>query len=321
MDGARSATPPLVDVLNAYSGALLGVAVGDALGAPLEGRPGPLPLDELTQVEESYALLPHTDDTVMTIDVAGSLLFCGGLDEDHLARTFAASFARDPHRGYGRGTASLLTRIAAGDDWRTAAAEQFGGRGSLGDGAAMRVTPVALFTAGDPAMAAELARRSARVTHTHPLAVDGAAAQAAATAVLLDTPSHEAVAADDLAGLLHTVVATDEHHTALERVVEVCRDAPAAEVVDALGNGVTAVEAVPAALCTFLRHQGSFEDTVRFAIGLGGDTDTIAAMAGALAGAHLGRGAIPTAWLQHLEGRAHLDEIAHRFARRRIALR
>lgn len=79
-----------------------------------------------------------------------------------------------------------------------------------------------------------------------------------------------------------------------------------------------AVEAVPAALCAFLHHPDSFVDAVRFAIGLGGDTDTISSMAAAISGAHLGDAAIPGQWRAHTEGVAHLEEVGERLAARRV---
>jgi hypothetical protein len=182
----------------------------------------------------------------------------------------------------------------------------------------MRVTPLALFSSGGPIAVARLARRSARITHAHPLALDGAAVQAAATAVALETPPDEHIAPERLVGVLHEVVTTGEHHVALERVVGLCRGAAADTVVEMLGTGVAAVEAVPTAVLAFLQHQSSFEEAVRFAIGLGGDTDTIGSMTGALAGAHLGRRAIPATWLDRVEARSRLDDLAHRFARRRV---
>jgi poly(ADP-ribose) glycohydrolase ARH3 len=78
----------------------------------------------------------------------------------------------------------------------------------------------------------------------------------------------------------------------------------------ALGNGVFAEEAVPAALHAFLRRPDSFADVVTYAIGLGGDTDTIAAMAGALAGAYLGEDGIPLRWREKVEGADELRRLA-----------
>ena len=63
-------------------------------------------------------------------------------------------------------------------------------------------------------------------------------------------------------------------------------------MVSSLGNGIEAFRAVPAAIYAFLSHPLSFSEAVRYAISLGGDTDTIASMTGALSGAYLGDSAI-----------------------------
>jgi poly(ADP-ribose) glycohydrolase ARH3 len=60
----------------------------------------------------------------------------------------------------------------------------------------------------------------------------------------------------------------------------------------------------------FLSHSDSFEDVVLFAVSLGGDTDTIAAMAGAIAGAYLGVDAVPNKWRLKLENRLYIEELA-----------
>ena len=93
-------------------GALLGAALGDAFGAPFEGEHSP----SEPEIEAAFAAGPPvfwmddtlswTDDTAMTIAFAESLVAVGGLDEDHLAQTFARHWAADPRRGYGRGLAS-----------------------------------------------------------------------------------------------------------------------------------------------------------------------------------------------------------------------
>lgn len=69
---------------------------------------------------------------------------------------------------------------------------------------------------------------------------------------------------------------------------------------------------MPAALCAFLCHPDSFADTVRLAVSLGGDTDTIASMAGALAGAYLGYSAIPAKWVERTEATDRPADLAVR---------
>lgn len=299
---------------DACQGALVGAAIGDAFGAPFEGRRGQIDGHEVDKVVargSAESPLPITDDAVMTIGVAESLLARGDLDEDHLASTFASAYAQEPWRGYGGGAASLLRQIAAGEDWRHAAAQQFGGQGSFGNGAAMRSAPFGVVAAGDPKRAAALAGRAARVTHTHPLGVEGAAAQAAAVALLVAFPADEALDGAGLVAALGQLLTEPQLIVALESAADLAflRASPS-EISRTLGNGVSALEAVPAALCAFLRHSSSFADAVRFAISLGGDTDTIASMAGALAGARLGYSAIPTEWVERAESTDRLAGLA-----------
>lgn len=160
-------------------GALIGALVGDALGSPFAGQTGPIAEGEIGSLESVTARRAFAHDTAMTVGVAESLLFNGGVDQDHLARTLVVRHERRPDRGHGRVTASLLRRIGSGEDWRHAATSQLGGRGSAGSSAAARVTSLGLW-ASDVHEAARLGHASAQVTHAHPVAVDAAGVQAAA---------------------------------------------------------------------------------------------------------------------------------------------
>lgn len=108
--------------------------MGDALGAPFEGHRGPVSPPQIASVELDHRPLRHTDDTAMTIGFAESLLYVDGLDQDHLALTFTRHWEREPDRGYGAGTASLLARLSGGTSWRHAAGAQCDGQGSFGNG-------------------------------------------------------------------------------------------------------------------------------------------------------------------------------------------
>ena len=310
--GADERAPGLRD---RFRGALVGAVVGDALGAPFEGHPGPVPAEHLGRLDDGGGTLRYSDDTALTFALGESLLLRGGLDLDHLATAFATTYEREPDRGYGAGTAQVLRRVAAGADWRRTAAAQFGGAGSFGNGAAMRVAPVALHAWGTTADAAELGRASAVVTHTHPEAVDAAGVQAVAvTMALTDSspwPRH----------LLDTVAAsatTAPLGAALAALSRLAPDRSPAAVAALTGTGVAAVEAVPAAIAVVALNPDSFPDAVRFAIGLGGDTDTIAAMVGAISGARLGEGAVPETWRDRVEGVGEAVDLADRLAARAI---
>jgi poly(ADP-ribose) glycohydrolase ARH3 len=289
-------------------GALLGTFVGDALGMPFEGRS---PREVPARVEMQDARLgrgTYTDDTQMMIALAESLLEYGGVAVQALARAFAD--AHDPRRGYGSGTTEVLRRVRAGSHPHEAARSAFGGEGSLGNGAAMRVAPVAVLYAHDDAALAASARESAGVTHSHALAIDAAVAQAAAIAAALkDEPPLEAA---------RNAAATPELRDSLEEADQLLDARPApGELATALGNRPTAHESVPAAIYAAAAHE-SAEAAISFAVRCGGDSDTIAAMAGAIAGARIGASAIPWRWLDALEqgpkGRGHVERLADRLA-------
>lgn len=290
-------------------GALVGTAFGDALGAGFEGRRRVRPRD-VDGVLEGDGELRYTDDAAMTIVLAEHLAEHGGVREDHLVRAFASAYRREPWRGYGGGPPRVFAAVERSTPWRDAAASLYGGEGSLGNGGAMRVAPVALFAAPDLERIAELARRSASVTHAHPLGRDGAAVQACAVAIALEGGLTDA---DAVLAALRAHAETAELRGRLERVGEVVAGNPSPDTIAAtLGNGITALEAVPAALATVLTVPTDPAAVLRTAILLGGDTDTIAAMAGAVAGAHNGASAFPTGWHTRVEGTHELTVLADR---------
>jgi poly(ADP-ribose) glycohydrolase ARH3 len=289
-------------------GALLGAALGDALGCGFEGHPAPS-ASEVRDVLRAHGTLRYTDDTAMTIALAESLVAVSDLDEDHLAATFARHWHAEHWRGYGRGTASLLRAIDGGGSWRELAPAQFEG-GSYGNGAAMRVAPVAILAGGDIHRTLDLARRSAQVTHAHLLGIDGAALQAGVVALALASPADEPLDPQAVLAAAADFVTEEVMQEQLTRVGELAAHALPAEVATHIGHGVDALSSVPAALVSALLASGSMSDTIRYAIAIGGDTDTIASMAAGITGAHLGAEAIPDAWLARLESRERLIGLA-----------
>jgi poly(ADP-ribose) glycohydrolase ARH3 len=162
----------------------------------------------------------------------------------------------------------------------------------------MRVAPVALFATGDIARTLDLARRSALVTHTHQLAVDGAVAQAFAVASALRP---------GVAGELSVSRPMQEQ---FDRVESMPSEATPDDVAFGIGHGIDALSSVPAARAVVRLAGDSMVEAMRYALAIGGDTDTIASMAGAVVGARLGADAIPEAWLDRLEGKDQLIELA-----------
>ena len=292
--------------INRARGALLGTFVGDALGMPFEGAaPADVP-ERLEMLDARLGRGTYTDDTQMAIALGESLLDCGGIDALALGRAFAD--AHDPRRGYGSGTIEVLRLVRAGVHPHEAAGAAFGGQGSRGNGAAMRVAPVAVRYADDRAALAEAARASAGVTHVHPVAVDAANAQAAAIGGALNdgSPLDAALAA----------ATTPELKLRLTEAARLLGSGPGpAALAAALGNRPTGHESVPAAIYSAAAHE-SVEAAITFAVRCGGDTDTIGAMAGSIAAARAGAGAIPSRWLEALEdgpkGRGYVERLAER---------
>lgn len=308
-----------------FRGALLGTMVGDALGAPLEGWecdrvnaflaefPG-LPRPQRETAAAIFGLITgapvlpgsarYTDDTQMSIGVAQSLVAQGGINEPDMAARFARNF--DPGRGYGLGAQVVLSALRAGAKWDEPAQKLFGGKGSWGNGAAMRAAPIGLFFHNAaPGVLRRAAEEQAAITHTHPLGKQGAVVQAAAVAVAVVT-GESGSEIDPLAFLDSVRVLTGpllpEYETGLQTVARFLDDEPdICTIADVLGNGIEAHLSVPTALFAFLANPASFENAVRYAVRLGGDADTIGAMCGAISGAFHGVEGLPPHHLTALE--------------------
>ncbi len=291
-----------------FRGCLLGLALGDALGGRFEAQTAgalrarfPTTADLFDYARDE---LWYTDDTQMMIGVAEALLADGEVREERLCAAFAANYV--PSRGYGRGARAVLEAMEEGRDHRAVAESYFPG-GSYGNGAAMRVAPIGLFFHHDLAPLLEQARHSALPTHVHPLGIEGARLLALGVALCLRPGPFEWDAFwEALLGACES--------PAFRAKLEQARAVRAPEGFAGLGNGIEALESVPTALASFALTPGSYFDAIANVIFLGGDTDTLAAMTGALAGAFLGEGGLPGRLLGLLEngprGRAYLTKLA-----------
>jgi poly(ADP-ribose) glycohydrolase ARH3 len=292
-----------------FRGALLGVAVGDALGAPFEGSLG-VHHERLKALAWNPGPMRYTDDTHMTIGVSESLIARRDFDGEHMAHTFAEAYDAEPWRGYGAGPPQIFAMLRLGVPWDNAALTLFEGRGSFGNGAAMRAAPAALLAYSDLHRVRMLAGQTAIITHVHPLGVEGAVLQACAVAMLISRMPHSLYRELFLKQLRYIHPWSSTYAQKLDRMKALLKGSPPGQVVAQLGNGIAAHEAVPTAIYAFLRHPESFSDAVCYAIGLGGDTDTIASMTGALSGAYLGEEGIPEVWRERVEGVQRLRGLA-----------
>jgi poly(ADP-ribose) glycohydrolase ARH3 len=291
-----------------FSGSLVGTAVGDAVGAGFEGR-RVLESDVIGDLVARRELLAYTDDTHMMIGVAESLVQKEGFDGEHMARVFIKNYECEPWRGYGPGPPSVFRMIKGGEAWDRASEKLYHG-GSYGNGSAMRVAPVGIFYHDDLAMLKEVACRSSKITHSHELGKEGAVLQAYAVALAVSLDPAAAFDQREFLARLGECVQHEVYRQKLARVEMLLGWVDRSGAVAELGNSVEAFNSVPTAIYSFLSHHRSFEEAILFAVSLGGDTDTIAAMTGAIAGAYLGIDSIPAKWRSKLENRAYIEELA-----------
>ena len=298
-----------IDTLQSkFYGSMIGTAVGDAVGAGFEGLQG-FTEEQVHSVAERRKVLRYTDDTHMMIGVAESLIATNGFDGEHMAKRFVKNYNWEPFRGYGPGPPRIFAAIQAGETWDKASENLYPG-GSYGNGAAMRIAPIGLFYYDDPPKLREVAYRSAHITHAHVLGKEGAALLA--YAIALATTMNPAITFErgEFLNRLNNFVEQDIYTEKLHEMDSLWDELDRIKVASNLGNGIEAFNSVPAAIFSFLSQPASFENAVVYAISLGGDTDTIGAMTGAISGAYLGLNAIPQKWSVKLENRLYIEPLA-----------
>ncbi|MCF8010835.1 MAG: ADP-ribosylglycohydrolase family protein [Clostridiales bacterium] len=300
-----------------FAGALLGTFTGDALGMPVEGWDHDIITSKYGEIRDMLEARlgrgTYTDDTELMIGVAESLIKNTGFNGPDMARALAENC--DVRRGYGGGALQTLSLIKKGVEWYRAGAMVFSG-GSFGNGASMRIAPVGCLYYNDPGKLIEVARGSSYITHQHPLGLAGAVLQARAVSLAVGNEQGKLDVQNFIYQLKDFIKPiSDEYVHVLKQVEKLIENKEEhGEVITTLGNGVQAHKSVCTAIYAFLSNHTSFENALVCAVGLGGDTDTIGAMCGAIAGGYHGKNAIPGRWLDVLEngyrGKDHVEKLA-----------
>lgn len=283
---------------------LRGLAVGDALGSQYF-VPANLPLLRRREVPDDP--WQWTDDTEMACSVVAVLGSHRRIDQDALAHAFADH--HDFDRGYGPAVNRMLRLVREGADWREQASGLFGGLGSWGNGAAMRIAPLGAWYADDPEQATHQAEISAYTTHQHREAVVGAMAVAAAAA-LAGTPGG-APAPDALLDGVVALLPKSAVTAGLRRARDMLDYADPATVAAVLGCGrrTAAHDTVPFALWSAARSLDDFEQAFWTTAQVGGDVDTTCAIVGGVLGA-APAGAPPADWTARTEDLPHWVPVA-----------
>jgi ADP-ribosylglycohydrolase len=315
-------------------GALYGLAIGDALGMPTQSLPRPDIVARFGPLVSGFepgpaghplaAGLPAgtvTDDTEQAV-LLGRLLVegLGEVDAAELARRLVAWEDEMRARGsldlLGPSTRRAVAALLAGEPLAAA------GRLGTTNGAAMRITPVGIASpATDLDTLIEHVVAASQVTHHTGVALAGAAAVAAAVSAGLDgaTPAEAielAVAAAERAARRGHWVAAADVAARLRWAAGLARGLGTADLIDVVyrlvGTSLATQESVPAAFAVLAARPADPWLACRIAASLGGDTDTIAAMTGAMAGACHGAGAFPAAARRTIDevNRLGLDDLA-----------
>lgn len=297
-----------ISLRSKFLGAMIGSAIGDAIGELAFRHPDKKRL--LEAIHQTHELR-YTDDTAMAIGLAQSLIERGDIDQEHIGQTFHKNYLKEPWRGYASGPPTIFSLVERdGISYREAARSLFGGQGSLGNGAAMRIVPVGILFHGRDDLLHK-ARQSAEVTHVHPMGMDGAAIQAMAISMAVDLDPVEAFPWHEFIDRLILASQTKEIRTKIKLVKDLLSNQSSpGEAARKIGRSVAVHESIPFAVFSFLRHPKSFESCLMCAVLNGGDRDTLGAMAGAISGAYLGIDAIPPQWISRLENRTLIEKLA-----------
>lgn len=309
-----------------YEGCLVGGAIGDALGAPIEfatiedikKKYGDKGVSYLKKKDNVYKF---TDDTQMTIFLADGLtksyLQNPSLKDEPDYNVIYDSYlnwyatqqrnSRIPQNNGILSESQLYSRRAPGNTCISSLAS--GQKGSVedpindsaGNGAAMRVAPIGLLYHQDPKLAFKIAVKDAAMTHGHEGGYLSAGFHSALIASIINGKSlPKAIEAsmdilktykkhEHLTGLLNKAIKLSESET------------PQEEALPTLGRGTRGDEAMAIAIYSALKNPDSYKNAVFTAINHAGDSDTTGAITGNIMGAYLGTDAMPRAWKENIE--------------------
>jgi ADP-ribosyl-[dinitrogen reductase] hydrolase len=297
-----------LDLRERYRGALLGLAVADAVGTTVEFSPRGTfpPVTDMTGGGPFHLEVGQwTDDTSMALCLAASLVEKGDFDaRDQMDRYCAwmqHGYMSSNGECFDIGTttaAALRSYLRTNDPFSGSPDPRASGNGSL-----MRLAPVPMFYYPDIDAAIQYSGESSRTTHASPESIDACRyfafvlcqAFAGQEKVEVLAPPEGDIFAAPLAPKIAAITKGGYRTKTRDRIV---------------GNGYV-VNSLEAALWCFATTD-SYQDAILAAANLGDDADTTAAICGQIAGAYYGVSAIPASWLAKLALRGEIEELADR---------
>jgi ADP-ribosylglycohydrolase len=303
-----------MDYLDKFKGCLMGVAIGDTLGHPFEGK---LREDIRLNFEdfENFILNnkkrfdTYTDDTQLTLHTAEALIQGNGFNLNNFISEYV-KWLQDPPIGAGFGCISSIRKLKYGIPWQEAASN------SGGNGTAMRIAPIGLFYHKDIPSLIDVAIKSSKITHSHPAASAGAVITARAIAYLIDKEPERQLLIEDFFKIIISSITGPQNDiwkefiTILEKLKSNLDLSIEAGLIKFSQAGVKSpyfietylgksfihpytLSTVACSLFIFLKRLNSFKECIFELATAGGDSDTAGAIGGSLAGAYFGFNNIP----------------------------
>ena len=304
-----------LDYLDKFSGALLGVSIGDTLGHPFEGMLRERIYSYFNDFKEfiinkKKIFGTYTDDTQLTLHTAEALIQGSGFNTNNFVREYV-KWLEDPPIGPGFGCISSIQKLKYGISWEKAASN------SGGNGTTMRVSPIGLFYSKDIKNLEKAALKSSNITHSHPAASAGAIVIARAIAFLIDKKPETVFSIDEFFETIILSISNsqeriwEEFIVILNKVKQNLNISIKAGLIkfsqvgvkspyfieEYLGKAFVHPYTLSTVACTifvFLKNLNSFEDCIFQLATAGGDSDTVGAIGGSLAGAYFGLKNIPS---------------------------
>eukprot|EP01112_Ceratiomyxa_fruticulosa_P007444 TRINITY_DN1930_c0_g1_i3.p1 TRINITY_DN1930_c0_g1~~TRINITY_DN1930_c0_g1_i3.p1 ORF type:complete len:348 (-),score=52.58 TRINITY_DN1930_c0_g1_i3:87-1130(-) len=314
-------------------GSILGALIGDVLGSSVEGW-------DIARIRKSYPdklrdFIPgvpmglhevryghYTDDTNATLALASSLVENKGLVPKHAAQNYGKFWKSKPERGCPRSAQMVMQAILDGKDYKEAGTMLFKD-GSFANGGVMRISPIGLAfrNASDEQIHAAVVS-SLLSTHVHPQSVDAAFLQAKGISFLLKEENKGIPAREFLAKILEWS-RNEEMKGQLKKLIILFENNCDDETfVREIGNQfqLKSIDAYPTVLWSFVHNMNDPEECIIHAVNLGGDTDTVASIAGSLCAAYNGCSWVPKRWWDNIENEARGRDYCVDIARELYAL-
>lgn len=282
-------------------GCIVGGAIGDCLGRPYENQ------KEVRLKEEKWKI---TDDTQMTLATCEAITKSRKVDPEIIAKAFVQWHRREPFRGLGASTYKALLELSQGGHWALVGRK---GEMAAGNGAAMRIAPLAFCLDVDDKQTKIVIRDVSRITHHNEEAYVGALAVVIAIrCAWKETPNLDN-------SLFSTLIDKLPDSSIRDRLIDISKldnNLSISEIAKIYGSSGYVVETIPLVIYSLNYFQKlGFQPLLQELVTLGGDSDTIASITGQIIGSFIGFNALPKDLVNSLPTSDNIFTIAKSFAK------